>query len=75
MSKIMYKARAYWRPEVIKVTVAGETAKSVKLGAGGRLERKETKDEAYFDTFDQAKAWLLEIFEARAMAARRRLEN
>jgi hypothetical protein len=72
MSKVMYKARARFRPEIIPITVDGETAKSVKLG--NRLERKMTTDAAFFNTFMEAKAWLWDIYEQRAERARRNLE-
>jgi hypothetical protein len=72
MSKIMYKARAWYPPEIIPITVDGETTKSVKIGK--RLERKMTKDTAFFNTFQEAKSWLWDTYEQRAERARRSLE-
>ena len=73
MSKIMYKARAWYRPEILTVSIDGETEHFVKIG--NRREKKRTDDTSFFETFEEAKAWLLEIFESRAKIARRNLEE
>ena len=68
-----YKAYYYSRPEVEKVEVEKETESSVWIQ--GRREVKETQYSAFFDTFQEAKDFLIDVFEKKAQTVRRQLER
>jgi hypothetical protein len=68
-----YKAFYYSHPEVEKVEVEKETELSVWIK--GRREAKETQCSAFFDTFQEAKDFLIDVFEKKAQTVRRQLER
>ena len=70
---IKYKVSHYWRPEVEKVEIEKETDSSVWIK--GRRGAKETQYHAFFDTFAEAKAFLIDVFEKKAQAVRSQLET
>lgn len=70
---VKYKVDHYWRPEVKKVEIEKETESSVWIK--GRREAKETQYHAFFDTFQEAKDFLIDVFEKKAQAVRRQLEQ
>ena len=78
---IKYKAGFYWAPSILKVEIKRETKSSVvfnqKTYSGNKdaSERKFTTSHRYFDTFEEAKAFLIEQYESRVASARRKLEN
>ena len=59
---------------VEKVEVAGETEHFVKL-LNGRKEAKKTDWSSYFDSFDDAKSFLLDKAQKRVDSLRRQLET
>ena len=59
---------------VEKVEVAGETDHFVKL-LNGRKEAKKTDWSSYFDSFDDAKSFLLDKAQKRVDSLRRQLET
>jgi len=70
---IKYKADRSWNPKITTIQADKETESSVWIN--GRMSRKMASCEAYFDTWDGAKAWLLEWAEDNAASARRNLES
>ena len=70
---VKYKVNYYWRPEVEKVEVEKETESSVWIK--GRREAKEAQYHAFFDTFQEAKDFLIDVFEKKARSVRRQLEQ
>jgi hypothetical protein len=70
---IKYKANYYWRPEVEKVEVERETDFSVWVK--GCPEAKQTRYHVFFDTFAEAKAFLIDVFEKKAQDVRFQLEQ
>ena len=68
-----YKAYHCSRPEVKRVEVEKETESSVWIK--GRREAKETQYSAFFDTFQEAKDFLIDVFEKKAKTVRLQLER
>jgi hypothetical protein len=60
--------------KIEKVEVAGETDHFVKL-LNGRKEAKRSDWSNYFDSFDNAKNYLLEKAERKVSSLRRQLES
>lgn len=69
---IKYKAECWMGPKITKVEVERTTKSSVFID--GRMERKKTDDKVYFDTFSEAKEWLVMVYDRKAQVARRNLE-
>lgn len=57
--KTMYKASKWI--EIEKVNIVEETASFVTL-ENGRRDGKRTDHHAYFDTWEEAKQWVVEIY-------------
>jgi hypothetical protein len=76
---IKYKASYHWEPRIIGVEITRETKSSVfflsKTPKGSELtERKFTTYHRYFDTFEEAKAFLAETYQRKVDSKRRELE-
>ena len=76
---IKYKAEYRWEPRITKVEIERETKSSVFFDQKnykdyGMLERKDTSYHQYFDTFDEAKAFLTETYQGKIDRKRRELE-
>ena len=76
---IKYKAEYYWAPKIVKVEIVRETKSSVvfnqKTFSGKDMsERKNTQYHQYFDTFKEAKAFLVKVYEKNVASARYNLE-
>lgn len=69
---IKYVAVRYFNPIIRAVNVEKETSTSVWIN--GQVRRKVSSNKAYFDSWEKAKAWLLEWAESNAASARRDLE-
>jgi hypothetical protein len=72
-----YKATDYGLPKIAIVEIEKETGSFVFIKSGGRIRReaKQSRNERYCDTFEEAKAALLEGAESDVSSARRRLEQ
>lgn len=70
---IKYKADDWLRQKVDIVECDRETDSSVFVD--GKRRAKESAHECYFDSFDEAKAWLLDRAERRVQAARIALQR
>jgi len=70
----MKKFEAYygWRVEITEIDVERETDQSVFVK--GRRRAKVTERECIFDTYDDAKTWLMERAADEIESARRELE-
>lgn len=66
-----------WRNTIEKVEVVKETANSVFIERGLRLRRyaRTGTNFGYFDTFEQAKQWLISRQEAEIQAAMKDIDN
>ena len=70
---IKYRAVKYGREMIRQVEVAGETAKMVEIAdCTGRVFRHK-KEGVYFDTFEEAKAHLMDVSIGKMDVATRRL--
>lgn len=68
-----YLAKSGGHPKIIKIEIVKETAQSVFLKGGIRAV-KNSKYEAYFDTWEAAHASMFPEYERRLLACRRHLE-
>ena len=68
-----YKTSGTWRARIEVVKIERETEQSVWIK--GRRNAKRTEYDCYFDTWDEAKAYLLKQAEAQLASARSRLEH
>lgn len=69
---VKYKVDHYWEPRIEKVEVEKESGSSVWIR--GRREAKETQYHAFFNTFQEAKDHLIDVFSKKAQEARLRLD-
>lgn len=70
---IKYKAEFVFYPKIDKQKIERESIKSVFVD--GRRIKKETSRHKYFDSFQEAKAYLIELYECKVSAARSVLEG
>ena len=76
---IKYRAECRWLPKITKVKIVRETKGCVFLRTTGFehseiTERKITNNYQYFDTFDEAKAFLVETYQGKVDSIRREFE-
>jgi hypothetical protein len=69
---VKYKAKFWWEPKIEKIEIEKETESFVFFR--NKKEKKKTQDYVYFDSFDEAKAHLIQVYEGKATDARRALE-
>lgn len=69
-----FKAEVWWKPEINEVEIARETESCVFL-ANGRRVAKITERGQFFDSYDEAKTWLMERAATEIESARRKLER
>jgi hypothetical protein len=72
--KVKYLAEDWWKPEITKTQIQKETEKSYWDHRGNR-GLKVSSNKVLFDTFEEAKSWLLERCELRVKQARTRLDD
>lgn len=73
---IKYKASFFYEVTVKAIECNRETKQSVFFGAEDNIcERRETKYYRYFDTFQEAKDFLIRHLEKQIEYTRRKLEN
>ncbi|MFC0667045.1 hypothetical protein ACFSKY_22420 [Azotobacter chroococcum] len=70
---IKYKADDWLRPKVEIVECERATDSSVFVN--GKRRAKESANERYLDSFDEAKSWLLDRADRRLQAARNALQR
>lgn len=70
---VKYKSDNYLKPEIVMVKVEKETEAFVWIK--GRREAKANSYHRYFDTFDEAKEYLVDVFTKKADSARESAER
>lgn len=70
--KIKYRVELFWKFNIRKIEIEKETNKFVWFH--GVKQEKKTKFHMFFDTFSEAKEFLISKFENKVLEARRGLE-
>ena len=70
---IKYRAGISYDPEIKKIEVVRETDKFVFITEANR-QAKDSTDYSWFDTWEEAKNHLLDVYGERVLTARRRLQ-